>query len=538
MIDKIKLIVILLAIFVSTVFAQRNWGEGSITANDGETIRVSGVFYPGRLTVPEGVTVTIISDGDTPVSRSSTLEIAMGAGSIVRWQARISTSGTANAVTITNAVLWANAGTLEIHDDAIIRQVSSGAGHGIVATAPSTSPTAIRVLGGEVSSIGTGSAIRLTNSATVTVNGGVVSATAGPAIDVLTGTIHITGGLVIAQGTAIFGAFNSIMNPGFDNNVLGQAPSTHTGGLIIAYPQSGSFMPGSRTGLVSLPADANISWGIHNERNGIFYNSGEFFATTGTQQISETINWLGTTVGDGQVIRITATSTGTLNVPAGATVAIISDGEQPISRTAGLNLTIGTGATVRWQARVSTVSVSDALSLGNSGGTLEIHEGAIIRHAGRPAGAANDNTTARHAISLTGTTRITVLGGEVSITGRSGDMAINSTNNNAAITVNGGVVRATAGRALSDNLAAAAIINGGQVSNNPNWLTRSFTAVDGERIRIGAFSFSTGVGQATQVSAAATRGTLTVPQGATITIISDGEQPIARDAVLIGQCCV
>ncbi|MCL2845830.1 MAG: hypothetical protein FWE23_10360 [Chitinivibrionia bacterium] len=287
----------------------RDWLTVNFQAVDGEIITINRSGALGTLTVPANATVTIVTDGENPISRTAPLNLNIGANARVIWKARTTTSSTINAVS-----LGASTGTFEVHEGAIIK------------------------------------------------------ATAGQAITGNNAIINITGGIIAAQGTTIVG----------NNNVLSHAPTSQTGGLVVSYPASGSFMPGSRTDLISLPADANISWGVQGGRNGIFYNETQFLATSGTQQISETVNWAGITVTDGQVVRVSAASTGTLSVVAGATVTIISDGEQPIARTAALNLTIGEGATVNWEAKVAASGTTNAVNLGTGTGTIDVRDGAII----------------------------------------------------------------------------------------------------------------------------------------------------------------
>ena len=391
---------------------------------------------------------------------------------------------------------------LEVREGAVIRQtLTEDPGFiGPVHAINLTSPNSVSVLGGEISAASTGAAIRsadLSSSNIITISGGVISATRGNAIiGSGNGQINISGGLIVAQGTNVVGA----------TNVLDRNPTSRTGGVLVAYPVSGNFMPGSSNGLATLPLNANVSWANQNGQTGILVNGSQFFATTGTQEVVTARDWTATalTAADGQTIRITSSEAlGTLTIPNNATITIISDGAEPIARTTALRLNIGDNATVIWRARVSNSGFPEAVSFsGSSTSRFEVHEGAIIRQTGRST-----------ALWTHSSSRIIVLGGEVSITGTENAIVIGS---NGSITVSGGVVSAPNGRAIHVGGGGAVNITGGQIIQveNPNWGSSGITVFDGEVITI-----NNGIRHSSL-------GSLTVPAGVTITVVSEGDLPI------------
>ncbi|MCL2845963.1 MAG: hypothetical protein FWE23_11050 [Chitinivibrionia bacterium] len=401
---------------------------------------------------------------------------------------------------------------LEVREGAVIRQtLTEDPGFiGPVHAINLTSPNRVSVLGGEISAASTGAAIRsadLSSSNIITISGGVISATRGNAIiGSGNGQINIRGGLIVAQGTNVVGA----------TNVLDRNPTSRTGGVLVAYPVSGNFMPGSSNGLATLPLNANVSWANQNGQTGILVNGSQFFATTGTQEVVTARDWTTTalTAADGQTIRITSSEAlGTLTIPNNATVTIISDGAEPIARTTRLDVSIGDNATVIWRARISTSGNSDAVSFSSGNNSrIEIHEGAIIRQT-------QSGSWATRAIS-TGAGRITVYGGEVSVVGTGTAINFSGSAASNTITINGGIISAPNGRAINIGGGGTINKNGGEIIQvpNPTWGTSDLTAFDGEVITI---PNNTSQGWS---------GRLSVPVGATITVVSEGNGVISRAA--------
>ena len=449
--NLLKTLAILLAFAVSTSWAQTDWPTTAFTATDGDVIRIVSTGTLGLLTVPEGATVTIISDGEEPIARTAELRIGIRARATVRWEAKIATSGTisiGNSLFPINAVNLSNLrGEFQVLPGAIIRQSGTEAGHAI-ASVDLGSEGRITILGGEVGVADGGFAINSIASNIVTVRGGIISAPNGRAVNIM----------------------------------------------------------------------ANIEGG----------------------QIVQSQNWVTNNfvVSDGETIRITSSERlGVLTVSEGATVTVVSDGEEPIARNATLSLQIPTGATVKWKAKIATSGTANAVFFPDANspsfGTFEVHEGAIIRQIGTGAGHAITGGAfnavritvlggevsaagSGNAINSTGAGAITVSGGEVSALGTG--FAINATNNTAGnvITIKGGVINAANQRAI--NSASGRItVEGGQIIQCQNWAATNVFAFDGEVIRI---------------TEAGTRGTLVVSEGATVTVVSDGEEPIARNATL------
>jgi len=186
----------------------------------------------GMLDVPNGFTVTIVSNGEVGAT-ANRFEINTNESGTVIWRA--------NYRTRLGITVRGN-GTFEVAAGSI----------------SALSNSAINSVGGN----------------TIIISGGVISATGNLAIRSVGGasnTVNIAGGLVIARGTAVIGD-NAL------NNVISNV-AVQTGGALVAYPASGTFKQGSRTALLSLPENAEVSWGLNEEMlSGVRF--GNLFAPT------------------------------------------------------------------------------------------------------------------------------------------------------------------------------------------------------------------------------------------------------------------
>ncbi|MCL2491495.1 MAG: hypothetical protein FWE87_01935, partial [Coriobacteriia bacterium] len=149
-------------------------------------------------------------------------------------------------------------------------------------TTPATVPSASVIInGGEVSATA-GYAIRTTGvSSVVEINGGIVSATTGNAVrsestSPVSAAVNITDGFVFAysngSGDRITGGGNVIFLSG------GLAPAIARPAVVCslntnAYPLPGTFIEGTSTGLTFVPAGASATWATGTPNDGIDYSN-------------------------------------------------------------------------------------------------------------------------------------------------------------------------------------------------------------------------------------------------------------------------
>jgi len=375
-----------------------DWNNNNPQAVVNGDIIVISSGATGALSVPNNATVTIVSDGD--VTNGNAIVINTNTSGKVIWEAEyefyINMGFASAAVSITGT------GTFEVADGRISRTA--------------------------VYDIGAGNAIT-TQFATIIVSGGLISSNVTLAIgSISNGTINITGGLVIAQGTAVFGASTT------NNNVVNKISNLETmGGLAVAYPSSGTYAINSKDGLVTLPADAQVAWAKQGDKIGIKYDGDKFFAISGTQTLREpaTFVWSSSTAPtgliNGDIVRISSGASGTLSVPNGVTVTIVSDGAVTNTNTSGITINTNTSGKVIWEAEYST------------------------------------NTTNNHGVSISGTGTFEVAKGHISKTITGTGNAINSATASTII-VSGGLVIANNALAISSTGTGTVNITGGLVA--------------------------------------------------------------------------
>ena len=250
----------------------------------GSTITIAA-GASGTLTIPANATVTMVSQGTDVVDNGSRqIGLSIGSGAKITWNANYSSS-------INNtAVLVSDTGTLDVASGSIRNNpeyngnstigsgynstiiVSGGAVHGWPAISTSGTSSKVTVSGGTVSTTN-GTAISSTGtSSIVAISGGIVSATTGTAINAnANGILNITGGLVIAQKSAVF----------TDNGVSGVISRNNYNalsgnGTIVGYT-AGSYNTGSKTGIVCEPSGAAVTWGISNGQSALNAPGGVVF---------------------------------------------------------------------------------------------------------------------------------------------------------------------------------------------------------------------------------------------------------------------
>ena len=190
-------------------------------------------------------------------------------------------------------------------------------------------------------------------------------------------------------------------------------------------------------------------------------------------------------VAHNDTVTISGTPSGTLVVPAAATVTIDGD---ITGVTTGITLNIGTGATVRWNVNFQSVSSSYHINVSGSG-TLEITSGTIINSgqggAIQVSGAGTTITIGNDASVFSGTSGNAILvsaanvtinvnpGGIVESLDGNGNAAIqigSGSNNNiqgTVINVNGGsVISEGAGYAINDSAGSGTVTNNTQITVN------------------------------------------------------------------------
>lgn len=238
------------------------------------------------------------------------------------------------------------------------------------------------------------------------------------------------------------------------------------------------------------------------------------------------------TVADGDTIAITSAATGTLDIPANATVTIVGT----VTDAKPVQLNLGAGAKVNWAASYTGSKDNGPLVQSNGSmtdelGTIEI-TGAII------------NTGTTMASAIAGFSDVVVTGGTVS--GQSyGVSAVNVTINagstvtstsssavgaNTDVIINGGTITGgrtdVLGNAAVSSFTGSITLAGGTITANPGALA-VFSGGGGSITVKGKVAISGNVGVADVDDGATTitvnaGGTLTVPQGGTLTVTNTG----------------
>jgi len=441
--------------------AIRNNATGTVTVSGNAVISSESPGATGTIHNNAGGTINIA--GGTVINFSSGHAIWNESSGI------ITVSG-GEVLAITGRAIHNQAtGTVTVRGNAVI---SSESVTNTTGTIHNNAGGTINIEGGTVRNYATNAtahAVYNMGAGIITVSGGEVSAILGRAIHRNAGTVNITGGLVIAQNTATSGVVNAF--------------NTHSGGVIIGYTPGARQIDGT-DGLVSLPTNANKRWGVNNGIPGIFYGENHnLFSVTVGVNIGNLFSWNSTAPNLGSNTTATVTisqgASGTLNVPEGAEISIISNGA--VDNTSAITLNIGADAKVVWTADLTLNTTATTMTV-NGTGNLSIEGGQVRSNASGNAIRSN----------LTGAGTITVSGGEISaivdaaidnrangiitvsdnavITSASIANTTGTIHNQAGGTINieGGAVRNTAAnanaRAIYNNGTGLVIVSGGVVS--------------------------------------------------------------------------
>ncbi|MCL2845061.1 MAG: hypothetical protein FWE23_06385 [Chitinivibrionia bacterium] len=449
-----------IGIIASVVCGQVTWNNNTPpTITNGTTVTIAA-GAEGTMDVPENTTVTIVSAGNETVNNGDRrISLNIPATSKVIWQARYTNSTSApdwrtdSTWTIGGAVIIsADDGEFEVVDGAKIINTDNDIAINRVGVGGQ-----ITVSGGIVhSDRGTAIQNNSWSNAIVTISGGVVSNNSATANVIFVPTtswgednseLNIIGGLIIAP--------RGNMNSG-PEGILNRAHTGELGGVIIALPTvstyfSGSITNGGKEFLSFLPNNAPVSWNFENNLiTGVKYNAdGDVFPFTMTE-INATNEFVWNGDGDNidiplgiesVTVTIAAGANGTLSIPANATVAIVSAGNESVDNAdRRIALNIPATSKVIWQARYTnsatwdwTVSGEGTIRIFGSG-EFEVVDGAKIISAGDDI-AITRNTAGR-------------------------------------LTVSGGIIHSATGGAIQQNFDCSnniVTISGGVVGSNSNW---------------------------------------------------------------------
>jgi len=486
-----------------------------IGMGDGDTVQIA-VGASGTLIIPENTTVTITNAGTGWVNNTNNLiTLNISENATVIWKANYRSSAT-NSVTIVSN------GTLDVAEGNIYTSGSRAIN--------TTSNSTIIVSGGSVSSTPSLNDATITSTSlfgAVIVSDGLVivygTNTGRKAINA-TGTLSITGGLVIAESlsstTGSNGVVNQLITP------------SGTGTIIAAYPLGGSHASGDTTGLIFLSATgSNVSWGLRdNWETGINYH-GKFYPVSGVS-VDKRIVWdrdkvpLPASIATGSIITIargefgpvTTGASSTMTIPSNVDVSIVSQGTAAVNNGSNnITLDIGSNSKVTWKANYHATSRSSGTMVTISGtGTFNIIEGSITFTGTSTAVGTSSNSTiivsggivnSINSSVASSTSNIIITAGEV-IAGSG--TAITSTGNYSTVTVSGGLVSSTAGTGIGISTTgtnSTITISGGVVSATTGI---SASGIDSTvLISGGVVNATTGTG----ISSPGTNSTVTVSSG-------------------------
>jgi hypothetical protein len=523
---------------VRVVVKTWSWNTSTPPAVGNYDIIVIASGASGTLVAPENSTVTIVSTGNDFVNNESRqITLNASAGAKVIWRANY--QSTAN-----NAVSVVGTGTLDVAAGNII----TTSNRAIYTTANCT----IIVSGGAVSawpnesSWNTAVATIMTTSASSTVNvsGGQVIAHGNGgnkfAINAA-GILNISGGLVIAEAAITTGT----------NGVINKEPNLSGTGTIVGYTLGGSYSTGSTSNLVVLATTGhNVYWGLRDSwETGIYYR-GNFFPRSGVS-VGNRVVWNSnripeaSSIASGSSITIAAGASGTMAIQDNASVTIVSQGSNAVNNASnGIGLNIGTNAKVTWRANYNYSNTSyGSVSVNVSGnGTFEIPAGSINATTGVTGVAISASSSNSIIVSggiistnLTGINsmgNVTVSSGEIHAT----DYAIYSNYGygetlSNTITISGGVVSVTTGRAISSGgggygtNTSTIVISGGAVNATTGTAIYSTSTSETDAVHVSGGVVSAATGQAINAHVNGrfrVTGGLVVAQRSVIVGASDG----------------
>jgi hypothetical protein len=251
-------------------------GDGSMAVNAiNSAVTVNdGVISGDNTTINATANSTVIINGGEVRATALSREAINATNSIVTINGgTVRASGTVGtAIVPTNSTIVINGGVVSSHSS------SGGVSGTIRSTTSNDTNTTIIIDGGELRATGSNRAI-CSDRSSVIINRGIVSADFGEAI--LSNTIEVNGGLVIARNSNLITS-----NAGTNRGVISVTPTATVEGTIIGLTL-GMHTIGSTDGLIFLPEDANVFWGLNNGQSGIFYLD-DFFAVDGVTLMGET----------------------------------------------------------------------------------------------------------------------------------------------------------------------------------------------------------------------------------------------------------
>jgi len=515
--------------FSANAQTKHTWdGSGGTlpTFTDGDTV-VIATGAEGTLEIPAATGITIVSAGLVDnANRAVTLNI--GADATVIWEANYTNATTFAAQ---NSVIITGGGELVV-SGSIVNTAAIAVGSVI-----NIANGSVTVLGGTVSATTTGGMVQgiwstTTNTAGhITIDGGLVSTVGGAAIMLHANStavpVTVKGGGIVRAANAramradivnvvdglIFGAqrrtTGSITADTTDviSAATGLASATPaslniTGnGVVIAWHQRGNsdqteFFRDSSTNLLALhnDGDARAWWnivddtvfGISNNKNTIFL---EIPGITVEMPINLTSLWdsdLPPTITENAEITIAAGATGTLVVPAGIEVTIISESKVD-NDTLAITLNIAEDATVIWEAEY-TSSARNTVTIAG-GGDFIVSDGTIINTLNEMVFFAT------HAVILAENGSVTITGGLVSATGANAisvNGILSTATNTGNIIVESGMINTQTQPAINTVAASgsAITIKGGIVRTNDHRAIRGTTVVIEGGVVFGAGTIS------------------------------------------------
>jgi len=354
-----KKILVLAVMFAASIVYGQTWNSATPPTVSGNATITIAAGATGNLVVPENATITIVSVGEVNNGSNLIGLNLVAPTSKVIWQANY--TGTPNRN---------NLGNFEVNSISIL-------GDGEFELAD----------GGSI--VGTGIICRDMSKTTITINGGIIkSPSVNPrtnyeylyAIGHFNGhgsVVVLNSGLLIAANP--FGAIEGSIYSEHDKIVF-------NGGAAISY-MPGTFIEGSTTGIKSIPV-FSATWAISDGVAGISYGDNQFYAIDGVEVVPladvvwhDQITWnsgdLPLGIRDGATITIAAGASGTLNLPSGVSVNLVSAGSEVVdngNRTISLN--IPKTSKVKWTAKYTGNDWTTLQIYGD--GEFEVADGAEI----------------------------------------------------------------------------------------------------------------------------------------------------------------
>jgi len=400
----------------------------------------SGSGTAARLTITGGTVSNTASNADAKaVNNAST-----GAVNI--------SGGTVSADT--GVAVYANAGSgpITVSETAIVKSANVTYNSGTIFFAAFGTATRLTITGGTVSNTASDEnarAVYNSDSGAVTISGGTVSATSGRAVH------NNSTGLITVSGTAVVTSSNAT-----------------SGTIYLASSDSGTATRLAITG-------GTVSNTANNAGGRAVYN-----ASTGAVAIS------GGTVSAGTggavdnystgLITVSGTAMVTSSSATGGTITLSSSGSGTAAR---LTITGGTVSNTASNADARAVYNSSTGAVTISGGTVSANTGFAVYNSSTglitvsgTAVVTSSSDTSTICLASSGSdtaARLTITGGTVSNTASNADATAVVNRSTGAVTISGGTVSATTGRAVLNSSTGAVTISGGTVSADMNFAVQN-----------------------------------------------------------------